>query len=91
MHVLRPQNKKTAHHAFELYAGMLVCLASDACITTTQVAFQNKGSLAHPKRMNFRKSSKRPLTPPPLILGKSYCTFFIMDMVAYMQGGMRAR
>ena len=42
MHVLRPQNKKTVHHAFELYAGMLVCLASDACITTTQVAFQNK-------------------------------------------------
>ena len=27
-----------------------------------------------PKRMNFRKSSKRPLTPP-LIFGKSYCGF----------------
>ena len=26
--------------------------------------------------MNFRKSSKRPLTPP-LIFGKSYCGFFI--------------
>ena len=25
MHVLRPQNKKTANHAFESYAGMLVC------------------------------------------------------------------
>ena len=36
-----------------------------------------KGSLPLPKRMNFRKSSKRPLTPPPLIFGKSYCGFFI--------------
>ena len=26
--------------------------------------------------MNFRKSSKWPLTPPPLIFGKSYCKFF---------------
>ena len=25
----------------------------------------SKGSLPTPKRMNFRKSSKRPLTPPP--------------------------
>ena len=33
---------------------------------------QTKGCLAHSKRMNFRKSSKRPLTPP-LIFGKSYC------------------
>ena len=35
-----------------------------------------KGSIPLPKRMNFRKSSKRPLTPP-LIFGKSYCGFFI--------------
>ena len=26
--------------------------------------------------MNFRKSSKQPLTPPPLIFGKLYCKFF---------------
>ena len=31
------------------------------------------------------------LWPPPLIFGKWCCKFFIMDMVAYMQGGMRAR
>ena len=35
-----------------------------------------KGQMASPKRMNFRKNSKRPLTtPPPLIFGKSYCRF----------------
>ena len=28
---------------------------------------------------------------PPLIFGKSYCNFFVMDMVVYMQGGMMAR
>ena len=32
----------------------------------------NKGSPAPQKRMNFQKSSKRPLIPP-LIFGKSYC------------------
>ena len=40
-----------------------------------------------PKRMNFRKNSKRPLTIP-LIFGKLYCNFFVMDMVAFMQGGI---
>ena len=35
----------------------------------------NKGSFPIPKRMNFRKSSKRPLTPPPIIFGKLYCGF----------------
>ena len=28
---------------------------------------------------------------PPLIFGKLCCKYFIMDMVAYMQGSMRAR
>ena len=57
----------------------------------------NKGRTAIPKRMNFWKSSKRPLPPPPLIFGKSYCAFFIMatepSKVAgtIMQVGMRAR
>ena len=44
-----------------------------------------------PNRMNFWNDSKRPLTPPPLIFRKSCCKFLIMDMVAYMQGGMKAR
>ena len=38
-----------------------------------------KGRMALPKRMNFRKNSKRPLTPfphPSLIFGKSYSGFF---------------
>ena len=28
------------------------------------------------------------LWPPPLIFGKLYCKFFIMNMVAFMQGGI---
>ena len=28
------------------------------------------------------------LWPPPLIFGKLYCKFFIMDIVAFMQGGI---
>ena len=35
----------------------------------------DSGRLPLPKRMNFRKSSKQPLTPP-LIFGKLYCKFF---------------
>ena len=38
--------------------------------------FIAKGSLPIPKRMNFWKSSKRPLTPPLLIFGKLCCRFF---------------
>ena len=36
------------------------------------------GRIAPPKRMNFRESSKWPLTPPPLplIFGKLYCKLF---------------
>ena len=36
----------------------------------------------------FLKNSKRHLTPRPLIFGKLYCNFFIMNMVAFMQGGI---
>ena len=36
----------------------------------------SKGRVTVPKRMNFRKSSKRPLTPP-IIFRKSYCNFFL--------------
>ena len=34
------------------------------------------GRVMLPKRMNFRKNFKRPLTPLPLIVGKLFCTFF---------------
>ena len=37
---------------------------------------RHKGRMASPKVMNFWKSSKRPLIPPPLIFGKSCCAFF---------------
>ena len=45
-----------------------------------------KGWMATPTRMTFRRSSKRPLTSP-LIFGKFCCKFFVIDMVAFMQGG----
>ena len=37
-----------------------------------------KGRSTFPNQMNFRKSSKQPLTPPPppLIFGKLHCKFF---------------
>ena len=52
-------------------------------------------------QLNFREGSryqigwifgKNPnrLRPPPPIFGKLWCKFFIIDVVAYMQGGMRA-
>ena len=46
-----------------------------------------KGRVRLPNQMNFRKNSKRPSTPP-LIFGKLCCKFFIMDMVAFMRGGI---
>ena len=52
--------------------------------------FRDKRRIPLPNRMIFWKNSKQPLTPP-LIFGKLCCKFFIMDMVAYLQGGMRAR
>ena len=39
----------------------------------------------------FSEKFQTAFDPPPLIFGKLYCKFFIMDMVAYLQGGMRAR
>ena len=42
---------------------------------TAQTANFTQGRLPLPKQMNFRKSSKQPLTPP-LIFGKLYCKFF---------------
>ena len=48
-------------------------------ISINWILFKNidiyKGRMALPKRMNFRKNSKRPLTPP-LIFEKSCCIFF---------------
>ena len=46
------------------------------------------GRIPLPSRMNFWKNSKRPLAPPPLIFGKLCCKFSLMDMVAFMQGGI---
>ena len=39
----------------------------------------NKGSRPHPKRMKFRKSSKRPLTPHPPPFSESYVTSFFFQ------------
>ena len=41
-----------------------------------QVYDHPKGCLTHPKRINFRKSPKRPFTPSPIIFGNSYYNFF---------------
>ena len=48
----------------------------------------SQGRIPLPNWMNFLKNSKRHLTPRPLIFGKLYCKFFIMNMVAFMQGGI---
>ena len=47
-----------------------------------------KGRVRLPDQMNFWKNSKRPLTPPPPHFWKIMLQFFIMDMVAFMQGGI---
>ena len=49
-----------------------------------------KGRVPLPNRMNFRKHSKQPSTPSPHFR-KIMLQFFMIDMVAYMQGGMMAR
>ena len=43
-------------------------------LKSMSMMFNSKGRVTLPNRMNFRKSSKRPLTPP-LIFGKLYCAF----------------
>ena len=50
-----------------------------------------KGRVRLPNRMNFRKNSKQPSTPPAFIFGKLCYNSFITDMVAYMRGGMMVR
>ena len=45
----------------------------------------HKGRMPLPNRMIFWKNSKRPLTPPSFL--ENYIACFIMDMVAFMQGG----
>ena len=66
-------NKKNRHHP---------PLVSSVCIFSKDRGFPSflkedflKGRVRLTNRMNFRKSSKRPLTPPPLIFGKLYCAF----------------
>ena len=44
--------------------------------------------VAIPNRMNFWKNSKGPLTRPLLIFGKLCCNFYIMDIVAFLQGSI---
>ena len=46
------------------------CLRSHHCLECLHFLYNRhcrvgKGRIPLPKRMNFRKSSKRPLTPPP--------------------------
>ena len=50
---------------------ILVCWVSFSISTTL-----SKGSLSPPKRMNFRKFSERPLTPPPPLFRKISLRFF---------------
>ena len=38
--------------------------------------------------MNFFEKFQTAFDPRPLIFGKLYCKFFIMNMVAFMQGGI---
>ena len=49
------------------------------------------GKGGNTKSDEFLEKFQTAFDPPHLIFGKLCCKFFIMDMVAYMQGGMRAR
>ena len=40
------------------------------------------------KSDDFLEKIQTAFDPPPLIFGKLYCNLFIMDMVAFMQGGI---
>ena len=64
-------------------------VVDDLCGADVSAGVDGKGRV-RPIRMNFWKISKQPLTLL-LIFGKLYCNFSIMNMVAYMQGGMRDR
>ena len=55
----------------------------------TEVHLEGKGGAT--KTDEFSENSKQPLTPPPSFWENYIAIFFIMDMVAYIQGGMRAR
>ena len=65
------------------------CKKIDMTIITASFVenFVPKGRVTTPNRMSFWKISKRPLTPA-LIFGKLYWKLFVMDMVAFMQGGI---
>ena len=59
----RPPEQNNSHLiAFPFQLSSKVFVTSCIILTLTG---QNKGRMAPPKRMNFRKNSKRPLTPPP--------------------------
>ena len=62
-------------------------ILSELLRQTTNIQQSSKRRIPLPNRMNFWKNSKQPLTPPPHFW-KIILQFFIMDMVAFMQGGI---
>ena len=48
--------------------------------------YVHKGRIPLPKSDEFLEKFQTAFDPP-LIFGKLYCKFFIMDMLAFMQGG----
>ena len=62
------QNHKT-------HLSSVICLQISKYQEAKVSRILTKGHRPLPNRMNFRKSSKLPLTPPPLIFGKLYCGF----------------
>ena len=58
-------------------------------VDTKTHRISHKGRVAAPNWMNFRENPNG-LRPPPLIFGKLCCKLFMIDMAAYMQGGMMA-
>ena len=49
---------------------------------------QDKGKDPATKSGDFLEQFQTAFGPPPLIFGKLFCNFFVMDMVAFMQGGI---
>ena len=52
------------------------------------IHFLSLGKGGATKLDEFAEKFQTAFNPPPLIFGKLYCNFFIMDMVAFMQGGI---
>ena len=54
------------------------------------MAIMLKGWVTLPNQMNFKEKVLTAFDPPPLIFGKLYCKYFMIDMVAYLWRGMMA-